>query len=395
MKRIDLSSYIPPDKSSLIRGYLFSLLTDEPVSVYYSDDLPNDIKTAVKCLKIFDKSVDVSGQKAVITGCAKEPVEKIDCENSATVMHILMGIARYRDWNLDLTGDSSLTGRDHSEFVKAGELYGTCFVDTVLSKESAQLKSYHLIAMLKNGGRLYFKSETRRNTEDLLKRMSAELFEKSEYIEVRPVKELKGYELDMKLDPSSAFIAACAAVICNKPFVISGIYPEKLRIEPFQYLKKAGYLISIALKESGYEIKWSGKKTEKSSEIVVSGSEVPKIIDEIPFIAYVSAKAGCRFELKNGEWLRNKETDRIHETVKRMSMFFETVEAHDGFIVKGEKRSKKEKFVHSDDHRMEMLSKLMAVDKNIPFPVNGCYNVSFPGFLRMIIRLEKNEKQDQ
>ncbi|HSW61072.1 MAG TPA: hypothetical protein VLJ60_09745 [bacterium] len=384
MKRIDLSNFIPPDKSSLIRGYLFSLLTCEPVSVYYSDDLPNDIRTAFKCLEKFGKTVTVSGSTAYISGVSTAPSELIDCENSATVMHILMGIAKYSEWDLKLTGDKSLMSRDHSEFTKAGELYGACFVDTALSKESAQLKSFHLIAMLKSGGRLCFKSETRRNTEELLKKMGVELFEGKNCIEIKPVKKLKGYELNMKLDPSSVFIASCAAVICKKPFVISGIYPEKLRMEPFQYLKKAGYLISIALKEDGYEIEWSCKKTEESAEIVVSDNEVSKIIDEIPFIAYMSARSGCSFELKNGEWLRNKETDRINETVKRMNMFFETVETVDGFTVKNKKSTGTVKFPRSDDHRMEMLSKLIAVDKNIPFTVNDCYNVSFPGFLRMI-----------
>ena len=384
MKRTDLSNFIPADKSSLIRGYLFSLLTDEPVSVYYSDDLPNDIKTAFKCLKKFGKIVTVSGSTAYISGVSTAPSELIDCENSATVMHILMGIAKYREWDLKLTGDRSLMRRDHSEFTRAGELYGACFVETVLSKESAQLKSFHLIAMLKSGGKLHFKSKTRRNTEELLKKMGAELFEKKGCIEVKPVKKLNGYELGMKLDPSSAFIAACSAIICGKQFIISAIYPEKLRMEPFKYLKKAGYSVSVSLKDEGYEVKWSGGFKTGMKMIVVSNKEVPKIIDEIPFIAYMSAKAGCSFELNNGEWLRNKETDRISETVKRMEMFFETVETEKGFIVKGEKRAKTVKFSHSDDHRMEMLSKLIAVDKKIPFTVNDCYNVSFPGFLRMI-----------
>ncbi|HQI05081.1 MAG TPA: hypothetical protein PL195_07440 [bacterium] len=384
MKRINLSNFIPADKSSLIRGYLFSLLTDEPVCVYYSDDLPNDIKTAFKCLRKFGKTVTVSGSTADISGVSAAPSELIDCENSATVMHILMGIAKYREWDLKLTGDRSLMRRDHSEFTRAGELYGACFVETVLSKESAQLKSFHLIAMLKSGGRLCFKSQTRRNTEELLKRMGVELFEKKGCIEVKPVKKLNGYELGMKLDPSSAFIAACSAIICGKQFIISAIYPEKLRMEPFKYLKKAGYSVSVSLKDEGYEVKWSGGFKTGLSRIVVSNNEVAKIIDEIPFIAYMSARVGCSFELKNGEWLRNKETDRISETVRRVEMFSETVETVDGFIVKNKKSTGTIKFPHSDDHRMEMLSKLIAVDKNIPFMVNDCYNVSFPGFLRMI-----------
>lgn len=387
MNRIDLSTHISPDKSSLIRGYLFSLLTDEPVSVYYSYTLPNDVKTAYKCLKLFKKEMSIQGDRVVISGESFKPEKEINCENSATVMHLLMGIAALKKWKIELTGDSSLMSRNHDDFIQAGKLYENGYVETVLSKESAQLKSYHLIAMLNNGGKLNFKSETRRNTEVLLKKMGAEIVEGKNSIKVSPVKKLNGYDLEMKLDPSASFIAACMALVLKKKFVISGIYPEKSRMEPFQYLKKAGYSVCITLKESGYEVTGTSDMKTGSSEIVVSNGDVPSIIDEIPFIAYMIARTGNSFKLENGEWLRNKETDRISETVKRINMFFETIETKDGFIVNGGKEKNEWVVHHSDDHRMEMLSKLTSVDKNITYTPVGSYRVSFPGFLDVIFAL--------
>ncbi|MGI6395353.1 MAG: hypothetical protein ACOX2F_11615 [bacterium] len=389
MKRLDLSPYISPDKSSLIRGFLFSLLTEEKVLVSYSDSFPKDIKTAFKCLKKFRKKIILKNGFAEITGKSVEPDSVINCGNSATVMHLLMGIACFKGWKLELTGDKSLLNRNHSSFYEAEKLYKGKFIETELLISSAQLKSFHLLAMLKNGGKLHYTAKTRENTEVLLKEMGAEILTLHNSIEVKPAEKLRGYALFAKLDPSGSFIAASAALILNKPFVISGIYPEKLRMKPFNYLKKAGYQVKTVLKKGGYEVSWDGSIKKGVSKVVISKNKVTEVVDEIPFIAYLAARAGVCFELKNGGWLRNKESDRVHESAQRIGKFFETAETVDGFTVGKRKKKGAAKLFSSSDHRMEMVSKLISLDQKIKFEVKGSYAVSFPEFLKLIEFLEK------
>ena len=118
---------------------------------------------------------------------------------------------------------------------------------------------------------------------------------------------------------------------------------------------------------------------------------MPEIIDEIPFIAFMTARIGKSFSVKGAKWLRNKESDRIEEIVKRLSPLFETAEYEDGFEVCGSVRKiLKTEPQHSSDHRMEMLSALISIDNGIDFKMNGSHRISFPLFCEMIEFLRKN-----
>ena len=379
-----LDEFIPVDKSSAIRAILFSLLTDDDVEVICGSVLPEDVLSALNCLNLFGKVVEGKDGVFKISGKTKKPMSPIDCGNSATMMHLLMGISVYLGMDLELTGDESLMSRDHSDFSEAAKLYHGNFVDTDLTKESAQLKSFHLLAMLKSGGKLHFKAKTRRNTEELLLKMGVKLAESEGSIEVLPAKNLHGYSLTLQKDPSSAFIAACTALILRKSFGISNIYPEKLRMEPFDFLAGSGYNIEIKYEKNGCTVSGNPKVCKKAERIEIAEEKVATVIDEIPFIAFMAARNGLDFCVKDAKWLRNKESDRITESVKRLSLLFETTEFDDGFSVSGGKRHPlKGVFPHSSDHRMEMLSFLMAKDSGAAFKMNDSYKISFPKFYEL------------
>lgn len=378
-----LNDFIPVDKSSAIRAFLFSLLTDDDVEVICGSVLPEDVLSALNCLNLFGKVVEGKGGTFKISGKTKKPLYSIDCGNSATMMHLLMGISVYLGMDLELTGDKSLMSRDHGDFTESAKLYHGNFVETTLTKESAQLKSFHLISMLKSGGRLHFKSRTRRNTEDLLTKMGAKIVEKTNCIEVSPTETLHGYSVEIKLDPSSAFIAACTALIFEKSFVISNIYKDDSRMTPFLLLQNAGF--DIKIEEDADSFKVSGNPgCKEAHDINVEKDQVAEMIDEIPFIAFMVARIGKKFSVRNASWLRNKESDRISESVKRFSLTFETEEFADGFRVSGvTKHALKGEIPHSSDHRMEMLSSLIARDNGIDFKMNDSYKISFPKFYEL------------
>ena len=385
-----LNRFIPVDKSSAIRAFLFSLLTDEDVEVICGSVLPEDVLSAFNCLNLFGKIVKQSDRVFKISGKTKKPLQSIDCGNSATMMHILMGISVYLGMDLELTGDQSLMSRDHSAFSEAAKLYHGDFVDTALAKESAQLKSFHLISMLKNGGKLHFKSRTRRNTEDLLAKMGAEIVENKNCIEVLPVEHLHGYSVEIKLDPSSAFVAACAAVVFGKSFEISNIYKDDSRMTPFILLQNAGFEIKIEKERDSFKV--SGNPIcQEVRDISIEENQVAEIIDEIPFIAFMVARAGGTFSVRGASWLRNKESDRIRESVQRFSLMHETEEFEDGFSVSGAaKHPLKGDIPHSLDHRMEMLSCFVSQDSGCYFKMNDSYRISFPKFYELFKYLKND-----
>ena len=383
MKKIDLSSFIPPDKSSLIRQVLFSILTEEKVEVPYNKAMPEDILSAFSALENFGKNIDVSGEKAVITGVARNPETEVYCGNSGTVMHVLMGICSFKGWGVAFSGDDSLMGRDHSVFSEAEKLYKEDqFIKTALKTESAQLKSFHLLSMLRYGGELVYKWKTRENTEILLKEMGAQIEDNGRVISVKPAKNLRGYSGDWRNDPSAAFIAVCAGLICGKSVKVEKILDEKLRLVPFEILEKVGYDVEIIDNYEGISVS-AESGTADGEPVVIRGETVAHVIDEIPFLAYMTGRQGLNFSVENAEWLRNKESDRIDSTVKLLSNFFEVSEKNDGFSILSEKSEKKYEITHSDDHRIEMLNYLVSLDKHVDFEPWDRYRVSFPEFIEM------------
>ncbi len=382
--KIDLSSFIPPDKSSLIRQVLFSILTEKKVEVPYGEDLPGDILSAFSVLEDFGKNIEIRGEKAEITGAAQKPEKEIYCGNSGTVMHVLMGICSFKGWNVRFSGDGSLMSRDHSAFYEAMDLYKKGeFVKTSLKTESAQLKSFHILAMLKNGGELSYRWKTRKNTENLLKEMGAQIDDNGEIISVKAAKDLRGYSVSCINDPSAAFIAVCAGLICDKAVKVKKILDEKLRLVPFEILKKVGYDIEIVDEKESVSVA-AGPGTTDGESVVIKGDTIAHVIDEIPFLAYMTARKGTIFSVEDASWLRNKESDRIDLTVKLLSNFFEVSEKNDGFTVFFRKNKKECNIVHSDDHRMEMLNSLVSLDNDVSFEPSDSYRVSFPGFIKMI-----------
>ena len=385
-----LDEFIPVDKSSAIRAFLFSLLTDEDVEVICGSVLPEDVLSALNCLNLFSKVVKQNGVVFKISGKTKKPLKAIDCGNSATMMHILMGISVYLGMDFELAGDKSLMSRNHGDFSEAVKLYHGDFVDTALAKESAQLKSFHLISMLRNGGKLHFKSRTRRNTEDLLAKMGAKIVENKNCIEVSPVECLHGYSVEIKLDPSAAFITACAAFVFGRSFEISNIYHDESRMTPFILLQNAGFEIKIEKERDSFKV--SGDPTcKKVRDVDVEKDQVAEIIDEIPFIAFMVARAGGTFTVRNASWLRNKESDRIRESVQRFLLIFKTEEFEDGFSVSGAaKHALKGEIPHSFDHRMEMLSSFVSQDLGVDFRMNDSYKISFPRFYELFKYLKND-----
>jgi 3-phosphoshikimate 1-carboxyvinyltransferase len=408
MKRVDLTKFIPPDKSSLIRQLLFSLLTVEEVQIKKVRNFPLDIATALKILPVFGKKIRETRSKIEITGPAQKPASVINCENSGTVLHLLMGICVLKGWKTTFTGDSSLMGRDHTPFFDAAFLYGSevivadrtvtlipspdiPHIKTELSKQSAQLKGFHILCMLKSGGELKYDADTRKNSEHILGIMGVKLKESEKKIKVYPAGQLSGYSLPAHRDPSSAFIAACASIISEVKFKISGIYPERLRLSPFEFLANTGLNISIEEVNKTFTVKDIGKSIFVAGSSDLINDRIPSFIDEIPFMAYMAAREGKSFILADGSWLRNKESDRVKASVDLIGRVYESFQTEKGFaIMSEEKKSFVSEMPHSDDHRMEMLAALIALDRNIPFEAGNSVSVSFPMFPEMIKTLRAN-----
>src|SRR5690606_30376438 len=117
--------------------------------------------------------------------------------------------------------------------------------------------------------------------------------------------------------------------------------------------------------------------------IEIGGDEVPSMIDELPVLAALAARAEGETVVRGAEELRAKESDRITAVVDNLrAIGVEAEELPDGFIVRGSDRPLAGRIRTHHDHRIAMafgvLGALPGVDLDIEAP--EVVDVSFPGF---------------
>jgi 3-phosphoshikimate 1-carboxyvinyltransferase len=115
---------------------------------------------------------------------------------------------------------------------------------------------------------------------------------------------------------------------------------------------------------------------------VVGEDEVPALIDELPLIAVLGARAEGETRVTGAHELRHKESDRITALVENLrSLGAEAEELTDGFVVRG-----------SDaplvgEVRSQVLGTLPGNDITVDEPFAA--SVSFPGFWELLSHLTR------
>jgi 3-phosphoshikimate 1-carboxyvinyltransferase len=119
----------------------------------------------------------------------------------------------------------------------------------------------------------------------------------------------------------------------------------------------------------------------------VAPDEVPAMIDEIPAIAALAARAAGETRITGARELRVKETDRIAALVTNLrAIGVDADELDDGLVVQGNTKPLKGDVRCHGDHRIAMafgvLASLDGSDIRIDQP--NVVDVSFPSFWRAL-----------
>jgi len=140
-----------------------------------------------------------------------------------------------------------------------------------------------------------------------------------------------------------------------------------------------------------------GRLVARPADLVateVEGVEVPGLIDELPLVAVLGARARGVTRISGAAELRHKESDRIDALVTNLrSLGVEVEEAPDGLAVEGTSRSLKGRVQSRGDHRIAMaFGVLGALPWNdIRVDGAGAADVSFPGFWELLRRVVGGE----
>lgn len=406
--------HVPTDKSITHRALLLAAVSDRTVTI----DAPLDSADTAATLGAVEACrVPVEGHlggRVVIAGRGLRgliPSPAIDCMNAGTLMRLLPGllIGSQAD-HVILDGDDSLRRRPMARIATplrrmgaavftspgglpplvvsgSGQLRGMRHDLTV---SSAQVKSCILLAGLFAEGETWVSEPvpSRDHTERMLRASGVEVMSEHGAVGIRgPVAHLNLPDLEVPGDFSSAAFHLVAGALLGDPEVrLPGVNLNPLRTGLLEVMRRMGVDIEVI---PGPEVAGEPagelvvRRTDDLRATEVAPAEVPAMIDELPLVGLLAARAHGTTRVRGAEELRVKESDRIAAVVRALrGMGVDAEELPDGFAVTGGPEIPGGTMDAGHDHRFAMLGAVAGLASRDGVRVAGfeVAAVSYPRF---------------
>jgi len=411
--------FVPGDKSISHRSLILGSIAQGETRIYNFLNSLDCLKT-LECMQALGTEIELGKDNSVkIKGEGlyglQEPKDILDVGNSGTTIRLLTGLLSGQNFYSILNGDVSIRKRPMKRVVEPLRLMGADIwgrkdgqfaplsvrgnklnpLHYTLPVASAQVKTALLLAGLYITGGTIIKEplSTRDHTEKMLEIMQADLKISPSEIKVMGGKELRGTDIFIPGDISSAaYFIAAASILKDSQIIVRQVGVNPTRTGIIEILKKMGTKIATL----NYQIKSNEPQADLKIEysklkgVEIKKENVPFLIDELPLIAVVATQAQGKTVVSGARELRVKETDRIKAMVSELKkMGADIKEKEDGFIVNGPTGLQGAVCESYNDHRIAMslaVAALLAEGKTI-IKNSECIDISFPGFEKIIQKL--------
>ncbi len=342
----------------------------------------------------------------------REPDDVLDMGNSGTGARLLLGVLAGQPFASTLTGDESLRsrpmrrvteplarmgaqfiGRENNEklplTVRGGSLTGFEYESPVAS---AQVKSAILLAGLFADGETAVREPgpSRDHTERMLETFGATLDREDRRCALRGGQELKGCDVNVPGDISSAaFFLVAASIVPDSELVIQDVGVNPTRTGILDVLCDMGADITLE-NERAYGAEPVADLRVRYAPLQgvrVVGDRVVRMIDEFPIFAVAAAFASSPSTVEEAHELRVKESDRISAIVEEFGRFgIEMSEREDGFTVAGNAAPRGCAGSSRGDHRIAMSLTVCGLAARGETIVRGTapISTSFPNFFDLL-----------
>lgn len=404
---------VPGDKSISHRALMFSAFatgTSHVRGILQSDD----VKSTAGVLRSLGWHLpDVEAQMTIagagFTSRLPSPASRLECGNSGTTTRLMAGVAAAQPFASTFIGDASLSRRPMRRVAAPLEAMGARveFLEShdglpmtvhgarlhsiawELPVASAQLKSAVLLAGLCAGVPVRVKepAPTRDHTEQMLSALGVEVALVEGWVTLQPAERLAPLELDVPGDPSSAaFFVARALLAGDGSIRIENVLRSVYRDGFLRAVQRMGARLEevrdvTVTGETRDNIVAHGGGTLRG--ISIGREDVTSMIDEVPMLAVLAARADGTTEVRGAEELRVKESDRITAVVDNLRAI--GVEAHelpDGLVVHGTQAPLAGRVRTHADHRIAMAFGILGATPGCAIEIDDpeCVSVSYPGF---------------
>jgi 3-phosphoshikimate 1-carboxyvinyltransferase len=413
---------VPGDKSITHRSLMLAALA-EGTSVIRGALVSADTQSTAAALRAFGVTIPELQVDAelVIEGngpkALRQPDTVIDCGNSGTSARLLMGVAAGLPMASTFDGDRSLRRRPMRRVYEPLQQMGARAIELgepgclplrieggalrplyYESKHaSAQIKSALMLAGITGGAHVVVVEplQSRDHTERMLRAagvaVETKAYPDGRYeVRTQPLDRLRPTSLKIPGDFSSAAFLVAAALLG----VIDRVRVRNVGVNP----TRTGLL--DVLRGMGAAVDVTGEREEggePTADLVVHAGElrgvtvdpllIPRMIDEVPVLAILAARAQGETRITEATELRVKESDRIRMMVENLNAIgVSAKELPDGMVIKGTDRPLRGQVLTAMDHRIAMAFGILARQprNKIELDDPDIVAVSFPEFWRVL-----------
>jgi 3-phosphoshikimate 1-carboxyvinyltransferase len=338
------------------------------------------------------------------------PSQALYVGNSGTSMRLLAGLLAGQKFDVELSGDASLSkrpmkrvtdpltemgakvataedGKPPLKITGKQSLHG---INYRMPMASAQVKSCCLLAGMYAQGKTCVTEPaiTRDHTERMLKAFGCDVRVEDSTACITGPAKLVAADIDVPADISSAaFFMVGASIAADSDIVLQHVGINPTRTGVIDILKLMGADISLSNEQEvgGEPVADIRIRSAKLKGIHIPEELVPLAIDEFPVLFVAAACAQGQTIVSGAEELRVKESDRIQVMADGLQALGVDARAtDDGMIIQGGEIGSGS--VHShDDHRIAMAFAMAGLRASGDIHIEDCDNVntSFPGFAEL------------
>ena len=408
---------IPGDKSISHRAVMFGALAEGTTKV--SHFLRGaDCLSTIACFRKMGIGIEQSGEEIRIKGKGlhglSAPETTLDVGNSGTTTRLMSGILAGQTFSSRIDGDASMRRRPMRRIIdplekmgamicsetgdgclpltiQGGRLHGIHYVSPVAS---AQVKSCILLAGLYADGKTSVTEPvvSRDHSERMLESFGAQLLRDGKTVTVFPSPVLRGREVQVPGDISSAaYFIAAGLLTPGSEILLKNVGINPTRDGMLRVCEAMGARIGyLNRKEEGEPTADLLVQSCSLHGTVVEGELIPTLIDELPMIAVMAAFAQGTTLIRNAKELRVKESDRIEvmaRGLRAMGCNVETFE--DGMAIHGGSPLHGAVIDPEKDHRAAMSFAVAGTVCEGALTIRDaqCVGISYPEFFEDLYRL--------
>jgi 3-phosphoshikimate 1-carboxyvinyltransferase len=408
---------VPGDKSISHRSLILGALgvgTSRVTGILESQD----VHSTAGVLRALGVDVPELSAEFVMRGVGrggfKQPGAALDCGNSGTTTRLMAGVVAAAPLQATFVGDASLSRRpmrrvarpleamgarvelpEHGGLpmtIRGGSLHDMVWTSDVAS---AQVKSAILLAALASGvaATVTEPSRSRDHTERMLQARGAQIGVAGTTVTLGARSSICALDTMVPGDPSSAaFFAGLAGLAEGGELRLEDVCVNDTRRGFLSALRRMGASVTEEGKrQEGGE--WVANLVVAPGRLVsttVTEAEVPSMIDELPLLACLAARADGETVITGASELRAKESDRITAVVDNLrAIGAAAFELRDGMRIVGSHGPLRGRVVTHGDHRLAMAFGVLgaATGDEIEIDDPACVAVSYPGFWRDLARV--------